>query len=152
MVRFTSANRHKSRSCRRSESGQSRRFDGQPITSGLPRLADVFGGCRHVAKVPTADLLAATSLGSCAARPLALKLLRLSKFLSGNACRGQADLEEIAHEAQEVDIAGGELRSRTWGLDPLSCRLCRTTRTMSEYRSLGQSGGLLSLPAWPDTP
>jgi predicted ATPase len=26
--------------------------------------------------------------GSCAARPLALKLLRLSKFLSGSACRG----------------------------------------------------------------
>ncbi len=54
--------------------------------------------------------------------------------------------------SQNVDIAGGELRSGTGGRDPLSCRLCRTTRTMSEYRSLGQSADLLSLPARPDTP
>lgn len=94
--------------------------------------------------------------------PLASALVRLVRsllscsgsrnfFLETHAA-GQADLEEVAHEAQEVDIAGGELRSGTCGLDPLSCRLCRTTRTMSEYRSLGQSAGLLSLPAWPDTP
>ena len=71
-----------------SEMDQTRHFDCAPATSGLPRLADILKDGRHVSKVPTADLLAATSVGSCAARPLALKLLRLSKFLSGNACRG----------------------------------------------------------------
>jgi hypothetical protein len=71
-----------------SEMGHSRHFDGLPMTSGLHPEADIVTADRHVSNAPTADLLAATSVGSCAARPLALKLLRLSKFLSGNACRG----------------------------------------------------------------
>jgi hypothetical protein len=35
--------------------GQSRRFDGTSTTSGLPQLADIFRGRRHVSKVPQAD-------------------------------------------------------------------------------------------------
>src|SRR6266446_9137625 len=49
--------------------GSNAHFDCAPATSGLPRLADILKDGRHVSKVPTADLLAATSVGSCAARP-----------------------------------------------------------------------------------
>ena len=35
-----------------SDMGQSRRFDRAPLTSGLPRLADILGVSRHVSKVP----------------------------------------------------------------------------------------------------
>ncbi len=34
-----------------SEAGHSRRFDRGPLTSGLPRLADILRVIRHVAKV-----------------------------------------------------------------------------------------------------
>jgi hypothetical protein len=33
-------------------SGQNRRFDSRPATSGLPRLADILRVIRHVSKVP----------------------------------------------------------------------------------------------------
>jgi hypothetical protein len=36
--------------------GQTRRFDRAPITSGLPRQADIFRDRRHVSRVPTPDL------------------------------------------------------------------------------------------------
>jgi hypothetical protein len=39
-----------------SQLGQSRHFDRAPLTSGLPRLADILGVVRHVSKVPEADL------------------------------------------------------------------------------------------------
>src|SRR5258708_2817777 len=39
-----------------SESGQKRRFDPRPVTSGLSRLADVLGVCRHVSNVPKGDI------------------------------------------------------------------------------------------------
>jgi hypothetical protein len=32
--------------------GQSRHFDRAPLTSGLPRLADILTVIRHVSKVP----------------------------------------------------------------------------------------------------
>ena len=35
-----------------SGSGQSRRFDHRPVTSGLPRLTDIFRPGRHVSNVP----------------------------------------------------------------------------------------------------
>ena len=38
-----------------SVSSQSRRFDGRPITSPLPQIADIFRTGRHVSRVPTAD-------------------------------------------------------------------------------------------------
>jgi hypothetical protein len=39
-----------------SQLGQSRRFDGTSTTSGLPQLADIFRGRRHVSKVPIPEL------------------------------------------------------------------------------------------------
>jgi hypothetical protein len=36
--------------------GQKRRFGRAPITSGLPRPADVFGVRRHVSKVPISEV------------------------------------------------------------------------------------------------
>jgi hypothetical protein len=39
-----------------SEFGQSRHIDGAPLTSGLPRLADILGVIWHVSKVPTSDI------------------------------------------------------------------------------------------------
>jgi hypothetical protein len=51
-----------------SQLGQSRHLDRAPLTSGLPRLADIFSVCRHVRKVPQADYLAdvaAESGGPC---------------------------------------------------------------------------------------
>lgn len=39
-----------------SPSGQQRRFDGQPITSGVARLADVRSVRRHVPNVPRGDI------------------------------------------------------------------------------------------------
>src|SRR6266480_4273458 len=45
--------------------GRSRRFDPRPITSALPRLADVFRTGRHVSKVPMIGIG-----GSLAAPPL----------------------------------------------------------------------------------
>jgi hypothetical protein len=44
-------------SCARRTLGHSRRPDRQPLTSGLPRSADIFGDRRHVAKVPRRDML-----------------------------------------------------------------------------------------------
>ena len=44
-----------------SELGQSRHFDGAPITSGLPREADIFRVRRYVSKVPTTDSCAAAN-------------------------------------------------------------------------------------------
>jgi len=38
-----------------SEPGQSRRFDREPATSGLPRTTDIIRASRHVSKVPTAE-------------------------------------------------------------------------------------------------
>jgi hypothetical protein len=38
-------------------SGQSRRFGGQPPTSGLPLETDIFTAGRHVSKVPKAEVL-----------------------------------------------------------------------------------------------
>jgi hypothetical protein len=46
-------------------SGQERRFGRAPITSGLPRQADIFGVRRHVSKVPWIGIG-----GSLAAPPL----------------------------------------------------------------------------------
>jgi hypothetical protein len=37
-----------------SQMGQKRRFDRRLVTSGLPRLADIFRVRRHVSKVPIA--------------------------------------------------------------------------------------------------
>ena len=37
-----------------SGAGQSRHLDRAPLTSGLPRVADIFSVCRHVSKAPTA--------------------------------------------------------------------------------------------------
>ena len=39
-----------------SHSGQSRHFDHAPLTSGLPRLADIPRVSRHVSKVPRPEL------------------------------------------------------------------------------------------------
>jgi hypothetical protein len=36
--------------------GQTRHFDGAPLTSGLPQLADILWGSRHVSKVPIGDI------------------------------------------------------------------------------------------------
>jgi hypothetical protein len=36
--------------------GQSRHFARAPLTSGLPRLADILRVIRHVSKVPTCDI------------------------------------------------------------------------------------------------
>jgi hypothetical protein len=36
--------------------GQSRHFDREPLTSGLPRLADILRVIRHVSKVPKAEV------------------------------------------------------------------------------------------------
>jgi len=41
---------------RMSASGQSRRSDRAPFTSGLPRLADILGISRHVSNVPIGDI------------------------------------------------------------------------------------------------
>ena len=38
-----------------SELGQKRRFNGAPLTSGLPPLADIFSDRGHVSKVPDSD-------------------------------------------------------------------------------------------------
>jgi hypothetical protein len=35
--------------------GQSRHSDAAPVTSGLPRLADILRVSRHVSNVPEAD-------------------------------------------------------------------------------------------------
>jgi hypothetical protein len=35
-----------------SQLGQTHHFDGAPLTSGLPQLADILWGSRHVSKVP----------------------------------------------------------------------------------------------------
>jgi hypothetical protein len=35
--------------------GQSRHFDRAPLTSGLPRLADILRVIRHVSNVPIGD-------------------------------------------------------------------------------------------------
>ena len=40
-----------------SASGHSRRFDRRPVTSGLPRLADILRARRHVSKVPTTEVV-----------------------------------------------------------------------------------------------
>jgi hypothetical protein len=48
--------------------GQSRRSDRAPMTSGLPRLADIFRVRRHVSKVPQADITLAM-LTFCAGHP-----------------------------------------------------------------------------------
>jgi hypothetical protein len=48
-----------------SASGYSRRSDRVPMTSGLPRQADVFGVGQHVSNVPTGDA------ASCGADELA---------------------------------------------------------------------------------
>jgi hypothetical protein len=37
-------------------SGKSRHFDRAPLTSGLPRLADILRVIRHVSKVPKGDI------------------------------------------------------------------------------------------------
>jgi hypothetical protein len=42
-----------------SERGQSRRFDGRPATSGLPRSADIRRVRRHVSNGPHPDSCAA---------------------------------------------------------------------------------------------
>jgi hypothetical protein len=39
-----------------SETGQKRRFDPLPVTSGLPRSTDIIRPARHVRLVPEADL------------------------------------------------------------------------------------------------
>jgi hypothetical protein len=39
-----------------SQMDQTLHFDHTPVTSGLPRLADIFGIRRHVSKVPTAEV------------------------------------------------------------------------------------------------
>jgi hypothetical protein len=39
----------------KSAQGQSRHFHRAPLTSGLPQLADILRGIRHVSKVPIAD-------------------------------------------------------------------------------------------------
>jgi hypothetical protein len=36
--------------------GQSRHFDRTPLTSGLPRLADILWVSRHVSKVPKPEV------------------------------------------------------------------------------------------------
>jgi hypothetical protein len=40
-----------------SEVGQSRQFDAAPLTSGLPRLADILRVIRHVSKVPAGVII-----------------------------------------------------------------------------------------------
>jgi hypothetical protein len=51
--------RHDQRCGRRmSGSGPSRHFDRAPITSGLPRLADIFRDRRHVSRVPATEVAA----------------------------------------------------------------------------------------------
>jgi hypothetical protein len=37
--------------------GSRRRFDRGTVTSGLPRSTDILRGCRHVSKVPIADMI-----------------------------------------------------------------------------------------------
>jgi hypothetical protein len=43
--------------------GQTRHFDGAPLTSGLPQLADILWGSRHVSKVPMNET--ARAVGRC---------------------------------------------------------------------------------------
>ncbi len=45
--------------------GQTRHFERTPLTSGLPRLADILRVIRHVAKVPIAVMLAFGSTDHC---------------------------------------------------------------------------------------
>src|SRR5471030_595277 len=42
-----------------SETGQTRRFDHRPITSGFTRSTDILSVRRHVSKVPQTDLCTA---------------------------------------------------------------------------------------------
>jgi hypothetical protein len=53
--------------------GQSRRFDRAPLTSGLPRLADILRVIRHVSKVPKNEPAHAGGAGG------AVKRLRLQQ-------------------------------------------------------------------------
>ena len=48
-----------------SQMGQKRHFDRAPVTSGLPRLADILSVIWHVSKVPIGDLRAPKSKGRC---------------------------------------------------------------------------------------
>jgi hypothetical protein len=43
--------------------GQSRHFDRTPLTSGLPRLADILWVSRHVSKVPISEVRACSAHG-----------------------------------------------------------------------------------------
>jgi hypothetical protein len=58
--------------------GQSRHFDRAPLTSGLPRLADIFSVCRHVSKVPKSDLCVDGDLGLTRRSEAALEPPRFS--------------------------------------------------------------------------
>ena len=53
---FASPASKQSRTCPAFASGQSRRFDVRPATSGLPRATDIVGAGRQVRFVPQADL------------------------------------------------------------------------------------------------
>jgi hypothetical protein len=44
--------------------GQSRHFDRAPLTSGLPRLADILSVIRHVSQVPISEVATAHSITS----------------------------------------------------------------------------------------
>ena len=115
--------------------GCRRKVDG---TAGLPSAPEIAVCPRAVTLGASRRLVPVTSLGSSAADPPIS-----SRQASGIPCSGThpAGLDgsrtEATHETRKVDSGSGRLRRGTGGRDPLSCRLCRTARTMSKYRDRG---------------
>jgi len=67
-----------------SEMGQKRRFERRPVTSGLPRSADIRRVRRHVSKVPKSDLCVDGDLGLTTRSEAALEPPRfISCMLTG---------------------------------------------------------------------
>ena len=78
-----------------SGAGQSRHLDRAPLTSGLPRVADIFSVCRHVSKVPARSAVATCSSfsGKLVARIDGLLYCALLR----RAVRGAAPQRERSH-------------------------------------------------------
>jgi hypothetical protein len=64
-----------------SATGQSRRSDRAPFTSGLPRLADILVVSRHVSNVPNAEVVPRAELTSESGRAALLRLKNAQKAL-----------------------------------------------------------------------
>jgi hypothetical protein len=72
--------------------GQKRRLDRRPVTSGLPREADIFSTHRHVSKVPNPEVAAQTK-----SRPKAALNSNFGSGLHGH--QRWLRLPTIRHEA-----------------------------------------------------